>query len=229
MNGAVLKAEDIDHGADAEEPYHLNYEGYIFTGWNKSAKNITSDMVITAVYVPDSGYTVGVEDGTGFINEPKDIYSFGDVVSVSAYPEKDGMEFTGWYSGDNLVSTELNYSFYVVADTWLTAKYEGKADVTIILNFEMGDREIADTSQTVSMLMKWNFPDDYSIISTGLIRTYDDQKAENLTLEIADGTTVKQAEFGLTDSVGTFIYTVTMGPNSKVKTLWSRGYVIYKL
>ena len=52
-------------------------------------------------------------------------YKYGEEITVSA-PEVEYYIFSGWYDGDELVSYEPDYTFEVMADTELIAKYESE-------------------------------------------------------------------------------------------------------
>lgn len=49
-NGTVLKTQTVEEGSSATPPSNPSREGYIFTGWDKSYSNITTNTVITALY-----------------------------------------------------------------------------------------------------------------------------------------------------------------------------------
>lgn len=49
----VLLATKVKHGENATAPNDPERENYIFTGWDKTFDNITSDMVIKALYEED--------------------------------------------------------------------------------------------------------------------------------------------------------------------------------
>lgn len=49
-DGTILKEELVQEGNSAVAPQVPDREGYEFTGWDKSFKNVTEDLVITAQY-----------------------------------------------------------------------------------------------------------------------------------------------------------------------------------
>ena len=49
-NGTVLKTQTVEEGSSATPPSNPSREGYIFTDWDKSYSNITTNTVITALY-----------------------------------------------------------------------------------------------------------------------------------------------------------------------------------
>ena len=49
-DGTVLKTQKVDDGNNATAPSNPTREGYEFAGWGKTFNNITSDLIITALY-----------------------------------------------------------------------------------------------------------------------------------------------------------------------------------
>ena len=60
-------------------------------------------------------------DGNGYVTDSMTVTS-GDYVTVSATP-KEGYAFKGWYNGDELVSSDNEYSFVAKNNITLTAKF----------------------------------------------------------------------------------------------------------
>ena len=60
-------------------------------------------------------------DGNGYVTESMTVTS-GDYVTVSATP-KEGYAFKGWYNGDELTSSDNEYSFVAKNNVTLTAKF----------------------------------------------------------------------------------------------------------
>lgn len=63
----LIKSVQVEEGDTADAPENTEVparEGYTFTGWNKSLKNITEDTFVLAVYTLNPGVTPGVTPGT---------------------------------------------------------------------------------------------------------------------------------------------------------------------
>ena len=61
-NNTILKEEYVENGKSATPPDEPSREGYIFTGWDKSYENVTSDLTIKALYKKEGE---GLEDVIG--------------------------------------------------------------------------------------------------------------------------------------------------------------------
>jgi uncharacterized repeat protein (TIGR02543 family) len=51
-NATVLKVEKVAYGADATAPASPSRSNYVFTGWSRTFKNVTSDITVLALYRP---------------------------------------------------------------------------------------------------------------------------------------------------------------------------------
>lgn len=228
MDGMIIWSGNVNDGAAATDPGHGIFTGYSFTGWSDTFDNITNDKIILAIYQRIGGYTITANGGT--IVSPKDTYTYGDFVTVQA-EESDGSKyFSGWYEGDTLVSADKNYSFYVIRNTGLTAKYEGDAVIVPepLLNMTMSDRtNLENGKQTIQFNNTWSVPDGYSIMEAGLVFTLVDSESERLTVENADNSTIYKKPSVLKTQKGTYAYTLTLSVNSKVKNVNVVGYLTY--
>ena len=57
-DGTVLKTQTVEEGASATAPNNPARDGYIFTGWDVSFSNVTSDLTVTAQYEEDTSSVV---------------------------------------------------------------------------------------------------------------------------------------------------------------------------
>ena len=92
-DGAHIADHTVKRGADAGAPADPSREGYVFTGWDGVYTNVTSDLVLTAVYEP---IYVPVINSVGiYAAETSDI--------------KEPVEFTLYLKGANIVTAELEF------------------------------------------------------------------------------------------------------------------------
>ena len=124
-------------------------EGYTFKGWTTEATGVTTngegyvridasvceDVVLTAQWEPISyDVTTAANPAEGGTVTGAGTYAYGTSVTVEAVAA-DGYTFQGWYEGEQLVSSDPEYTFTVTSARDLTAQfnkivYNIKVDVT---------------------------------------------------------------------------------------------------
>lgn len=158
-------------------------------------------------------------------------YAYASLVTVTAEEENGENFFSGWYSGDKLVSDSLEYSFYITDNTSLTAKYESTAAIAQnpLVNMTMSDRNtLKNGKQTVVMNVTWSVPEGYTFAGAGLILTQNDEQINNLVLSNVGSNGIVKVSTKLTTSEGLYSYTLSMGSTAKTKNVYAAGYMIYK-
>jgi len=116
-NGETLKTETVESGKSATAPAAPSRTGYVFTGWDKSFANITSDLVVTATYTqntPAETYTVTFYDYDGVTVLGSSTVAKGATATPPSAPSKSGADFMGW-SG-NYTNVSKNESVVAVYD-----------------------------------------------------------------------------------------------------------------
>ena len=94
-NGYIIDVQHIVYGQDATEPTNPVRYGYEFVGWDQDLENITSDLIINAVYKINE-YTITFNsNGGNKINTI--IQNYGTNLYLPT-PVKEGHDFFGWYS-----------------------------------------------------------------------------------------------------------------------------------
>lgn len=176
-------------------------------------------------------YTLTVENGT---IEGADVtsshYGYKDVVTVTANPEKDGQYFAGWYEGDTLLSTRAVYTFCIVEDKTLTAKYSDvETEEKAVISLHMSDREdIGSGAESVIMTAEWSMPSDYTMVGGGIVRSYSANTEDTLNLDKADGSTVRKNAASVLCKNGSYIFKLNMSPATAKNSVYARGYLIYE-
>ena len=118
-DGTELKTEIVEYGSPATAPTVPPREGYVFTGWDYSFNNVTSDITATANYI--ATYTVtfldwdGTEIETRTLDRGSVVYPLSTEVLRSFIYGREGYFFTGWDVAFEYVS--------VVSDLTITAMY----------------------------------------------------------------------------------------------------------
>ncbi|MGI6710489.1 MAG: InlB B-repeat-containing protein [Bacilli bacterium] len=92
VDGATVSTQAIEYGKGATAPANPTKEGFAFIGWDKSFSNITSELVVNAMFAVQ--YTVvfkvdGAVVSTQTVNH-------GAAATAPASPSKIGYTFTGW-------------------------------------------------------------------------------------------------------------------------------------
>ena len=180
----------------------------------------------TSTFEVNESYTFTVVDGT-ITKGAKESYSYGDAVTVNADESRNGKYFSGWYIGDTLITTKQSYTFYVKSNMTVTAKYEGddvqeeQADVSLIIS----RTDIANNKQKVVFSLNWALPEGCTLKEAGMVRRYD--STENLSLEYADGSTIKKNASTLRTLSGNCNFNLTVSATTKLRSINAAGYLIY--
>ncbi len=107
----VLKEDMVDPGEDAEPPVNPTREGYIFTGWRPSYKNVTADTVVYAQYEKedseDSKFLVKFIDFDDTVLYTQKV-SPGESAITPEAPTRSGYKFTGWRPAITNITKDLD-------------------------------------------------------------------------------------------------------------------------
>ena len=113
-----LHKEVVAYGKDAKGPEtDPTREGFTFIGWDKSLKNITKDITVTAQY-EQHAFTVTFLDWNGTELYKETVEKGEDAKGPETEPYREGYNFTGW----NKPITNVK------ADLTVTAQYEKATD-----------------------------------------------------------------------------------------------------
>ena len=221
--GRVVSTATVAKGSTITLPEIPSAYGYACVGWMVddapmsvgSIIAVNSDMTIRAGYIKNSDtYTVTVEGGT--VNgKASSSFAYNTKVTVAFDSSvlADGEVFGGWHvegtsSEASVISYEKNYTFYVGADTVLTAMIATSADVKPVT--DVTDTSLVDGGKKVTFLTERSIPTGYTLVEAGVIYTADDNKSDMLTLDNVAATVRKRAA-------------ITTSPNGQLRmTLSSR-------
>lgn len=106
-DGTVLKTQTVVHGGNATAPSNPTWEGHTFSKWDKSFTNVTSALIVNAVYVATM-YTVTFVDGFGgTVLETECVYGTTIAgIKPEENPTHEGYAFINWDKSDDYVITE---------------------------------------------------------------------------------------------------------------------------
>ena len=117
-------------------------EGYEFAGWRQGGELVSeapeweytavSDEEFTALFVPKHfEVSVACDETRGRLEgDVAGIYAYGTPLSMTAVPA-DGFIFSGWFEGDEKLTSDYTYSFVVKGHTALEALFEEKNPVGV--------------------------------------------------------------------------------------------------
>ena len=114
--------------------------GYHFVNWTKDTEIVNTETTHNVTINGGKGvvteftanfaintYTINVTaEGNGVANTNAATVEHGNSVTLTATPETNN-EFTGWYNGEELVSTENPYTFTATSDINYTANFQEEA------------------------------------------------------------------------------------------------------
>ena len=113
-DGTELKKETVEHGAQATAPADPTREHYVFTGWDTTFSDITTNVTIRATYKP-AEYTVRFLGWDGSVLKTETV-TYNASATAPEAPEREGYNFSRWSHSFANVSGNLD----------VTAVYEKK-------------------------------------------------------------------------------------------------------
>ncbi len=141
-DGTILKEESVPYGHFATAPENptmnptIEYS-YVFIKWDQTFNNVTSDLVINAIYHSNENlYRLDFNTNGGSKINSKFYFYYEDAQSPDV-PTKEGYAFAGWYFNEELTE-RCNFPLVLTKDTVLYAKWSTPVKV----NFYNEDNEV---------------------------------------------------------------------------------------
>lgn len=151
LTGELLSEQRVAAGATAAVPDSRVHEGYLFTGWNRSAAHITEDTVIIAEYEKET-YTVVFSDSVAGTETAVSGIPYGSAAEAPEGKDVSGYTFIGWsVSGGSLnevtgpmraeavYKEDLHTVTYLSAPKGHDAKGNAETDVLATVSVRDGD------------------------------------------------------------------------------------------
>lgn len=163
------------------------------------------------------------------INQPdeqivRDNLNYADLVRLDA-PKQDGMVFIGWYEGSRLVSSNPKYSFHVIRDIVLTAKYTEDKPEEPVIQVPSGEVLIAAVGTgKIDVTFTWSVPTKFRVIEIGFM--YGSSKNSTVINKDKVMSVGTQYVTGHTNFNGTYILHINTPSSSRYMN--AVGYVIYE-
>lgn len=251
MNDKVLHSSEytVDGNGNVvvDVPVTSGFTGFVFENWVDASGTVLTvengkitiragaankAIMIKAKYrSADTEYTVTVTDGaiegTG---ETSKTFKYGESCTVVAQDTKDGKAFLGWYAGETLMSTNPQYSFAVVGSVVLTPCYGDSSVPSAVLGIVTSERtQNGDGTQIVTITLTWSVPNNYKIVSAGILSTSESvyNSKDELNLNYTDSLNIYNDVSTLKTTSGTYPLTLKLGKVSSAKDLYVRGYLQY--
>jgi len=214
---------------DWEDDSQITYKAVAICPLKDEMPSWHSEEHTNYYVVEKTKYSVNVEGGSVTASTHKDEYYYNDSVTVKADTVKDGKYLKGWYIGDVCVSTNPTYTFFVKEDTTITAKYAEKETSQQAVNSLKLTRiggEYYYSSQKLKYASSWSLPKGCKLVEAGILRAYD-KDISNVTPETAKENGVTRNKSSLKTANGSYTLTVNMKWETKSKTVYAKGYIIY--
>jgi uncharacterized lipoprotein YddW (UPF0748 family) len=110
INGDIISTQDIVYNNSAISPTPIEIEGYSFIKWDKDFTNVSSDLIINAVYEVKL-YLIEYYDGTTLLKS--EYVEHGKNGNAPLPPEKIGLDFLSWDKEFSNVTENLEiYAIY---------------------------------------------------------------------------------------------------------------------
>ena len=160
------------------------------------------------------------------INGTENQYKYGASVTATAPAAPSGQYFDGWYDVDRneKVSSSEVYTLYATRDISIEAKYkETKVEAQPVFVMNVSDREkLNNGKQKVSFTYDWDLPEGYTLVKAAIVRSYVETEPNISTANTnVHYTTLKNAR-------GTYKLNLTLGTANANKSVYVRGYIVYK-
>lgn len=139
----------------------------------KTLDNVTSDLVITAIYVrADTTYGVTVENGTLSTGGTQGDFKYDMPVTVLANQAPEGQEFSHWEQDGKKVSVKPTFIFYTpMKDTVLTAVFGESGTIPASTPFiTLSDQVISDVvNKTITFTAIKDIPAGFALVECGVL------------------------------------------------------------
>ncbi|AOY77996.1 InlB B-repeat-containing protein [Clostridium formicaceticum] len=171
QRGRILKTETVEKGGDATPPQDPVLAGYEFVGWDKAYTNVTTDLIINALFERSSNtYTVTVVNGR--VEGTQENFQYDTRVTVIADTAPAGQKFSHWQQNGVKISTSSTYSFFMpMKPITLEAVFVGEATVIEKVPFItlLQDVHVDNSNKTMMFFANREVPNGYTLVENGIL------------------------------------------------------------
>lgn len=149
-DGKVVSTQTVNHGAAATTPSAPAKEGHTFSKWDKEYSNVTSDLVVNAIYTINK-YTVTFK-ANGVVIGTAQTVNHGAAASAPNAPAVEGYTFSEWDKEFNNVTSDLVVNaIYTINQYTVTfvVGAQGTTDDQLVWTVDYGTAASAITVPTV--------------------------------------------------------------------------------
>jgi uncharacterized repeat protein (TIGR02543 family) len=225
-NGRILQSTNVAKNGSVTPPIAPPLFGYSFSHWSHSSGSVTSNMVITAVYVRKADtHTVTVAGGTLSTGGNNGSYRFDMPVTVVADTAPDGQKFSHWEQDGKKVSTKSVFTFFTpMENTTLVAVFvdnggeiENKPFITL-----SDDVMVNSTNGTIMFTAIKDLPADCTLVESGVLLL----KSSTSVTDLEEDT--PNVIFGKILDTSTDQFFIMKSDVGAGDTWYGRAYLIYK-
>ena len=190
FDNAELSTKYVANGASATAPIVPEVDGYLFVGWDKDFSNITSDLVISAVYVADETgkHVVVFKSINGSVLKAESVADGTNAVAPAA-PVIEGYDFIGWDTDFSNVTTSLTITatYKVKTYTVTFVNYDGSELKKEVVEHGSNASAPVEPSRTGYTFIGWNVSFDYITANTTVVAEYKINSYEVQFLTVING------------------------------------------
>jgi len=144
-DGSVISVQLIKDGESAIAPTPPEFTGYVFIEWDQDYDDITSNLLVHAIYQPLSINLIFDSQGGVFCEDLS--INYGDMLNLPI-PQRTGYNFLGWFSGLDANSYQITNNTNLTSDMTLYARWQKTSSITVTneaeLNLALSDYTITE-------------------------------------------------------------------------------------
>ena len=163
--GTTLVTRTVIDGGSAEAPADPTRSGYTFTGWDVSYTDVTSDVTVTAQWVPAptvtppaQAVTVTFDTQGGTAISPVTVAKGGSVTLPTLARTEESL-FMGWFTQPGGAGTQVSSPMTVTADTTVYASWIDAPAAEVV-------KEVAVVESTGGLARAASGTDPYKLVTT---------------------------------------------------------------
>ena len=145
-DGTELKKETVEHGAQATAPAAPSREHYVFTGWDTTFSDVTTNVTIRATYKP-AEYTVKFIGWDGTVLKTETVTYTGNATAPEA-PAREGYDFDRWNHSFTNVSENLEVTAIYTQKEYVVTFVDSDDTVLSTQNVKHGEAATAPANPT---------------------------------------------------------------------------------